>query len=61
MKQITVCVPDGTNLLHLLAVIDRDVEIHYESKFCDLRDGKTEFKLNSCDEENKGSGFDGER
>lgn len=53
MKQITLCVPDGTNLLYLLAVIDRDVEIHYESKFCDLRNGETEFKLDSCDEEKK--------
>jgi len=44
-----------------VASIDRDTEIHYESKFCDLRDGKTEFKLDSCDEENKGSDFDGER
>jgi hypothetical protein len=61
MKKIVVCVPNNTQLLHLVASIDRDTEIHYESKFCDLRDGKTEFKLDSCDEENKGSDFDGER
>ena len=50
MKQIKINVPDGTQLLHLLAVIDKGKEIHYETKFCDLRDGNTEYSLNSNDE-----------
>ena len=50
MKEITINVPDGTQLLHLLAVIDKGKEIHYETKFCDLRDGNTEYSLNSNDE-----------
>lgn len=50
MKQIKINVPDGTQLLHLLAVIDKGKEIHYETKFCDLRDGNTEHSLNSNDE-----------
>ena len=50
MKQIRINVPDGTQLLHLLAVIDKGKEIHYETKFCDLRDGNTEYSLNSNDE-----------
>lgn len=51
MKQITINVPDGTQLLHVLAVIDKGEEIHYEAKFCDLRDGKSEYTLNSCNKE----------
>ena len=54
MKEITINVPDGTQLLHLLAVIDKGKEIHYEAKFCDLRDGNTEYSLNSNDEKNIG-------
>ena len=50
MKQLTINVPDGTQLLHLLVVIDKGKEIHYETKFCDLRDGNTEYSLNSNDE-----------
>lgn len=50
MKEITINVPDGTQLLHVLAVIDKGKEIHYEAKFCDLRDGNTEYSLNSNDE-----------
>ena len=52
MKQIKINVPDGTQLLHVLAVIDKGKEIHYEAKFCDLRDGNTEYYLNSNDEKN---------
>lgn len=51
MKEITINVPDGTQLLHVLAVIDKGSEIHYEAKFCDLRDGKSEYTLDSCNEE----------
>ena len=51
MKQITINVPDGTQLLHVLAVIDKGKEIHYETKFCDLRDGKFEYALDSCNRE----------
>ena len=51
MKQITINVPDGTQLLHVLAVIDKGKEIHYETKFCDLRDGKSEYTLDSCNKE----------
>ena len=51
MKQIKINVPDGTQLLHVLAVIDRGKEIHYETKFCDLRDSKLEYNLDSCNEE----------
>ncbi|WP_314163445.1 DNA cytosine methyltransferase [Lachnoanaerobaculum gingivalis] len=51
MKEITINVPDGTQLLHLLAVIDKGKEIHYETKFCDLRDSKLEYTLNSCNKE----------
>ena len=51
MKEITINVPDGTQLLHLLAVIDKGKEIHYEAKFCDLRDGKSEYTLDSCNKE----------
>ena len=51
MKQIKINVPDGTQLLHVLVVIDKDREIHYEAKFCDLRDGKLEYNLDSCNEE----------
>lgn len=54
MKQITINVPNGTQLLHVLAVIDKGREIHYEAKFCDLRDGNTEYSLNSNDEKNIG-------
>ena len=54
MKEVTINVPDGTQLLHLLAVIDKGKEIHYETKFCDLRDGNTEYSLNSNDEKNIG-------
>lgn len=54
MKEITINVPDGTQLLHVLAVIDKGREIHYEAKFCDLRDGNTEYSLNSNDEKNIG-------
>ncbi len=54
MKEITINVPDGTQLLHVLAVIDKGKEIHYEAKFCDLRDGNTEYSLNSNDEKNIG-------
>ena len=56
MKQLTINVPDGTQLLHVLAVIDKGKEIHYETKFCDLRDGNTEYSLNSNDEEKVGEG-----
>lgn len=56
MKQIKINVPDGTQLLHLLAVIDKGKEIHYETKFCDLRDGNTEYSLNSNDEKKIGEG-----
>ena len=56
MKQIKINVPDGTQLLHLLAVIDKGKEIHYETKFCDLRDGNTEYSLNSNDEKKVGGG-----
>lgn len=45
MKEIMIKVPDETKLLHLLAVIDEDVCICYETKFCDLRNGETEFEL----------------
>lgn len=51
MKEITINVPDGTQLLHVLAVIDKGKEIHYEAKFCDLRDGKSEYTLDSCNKE----------
>lgn len=51
MKEITINVPDGTQLLHVLAVIDKGKEIHYETKFCDLRDSKLEYNLDSCNEE----------
>ena len=51
MKEITINVPDGTQLLHVLAVIDKGKEIHYEAKFCDLRDGKLEYTLDSCNKE----------
>lgn len=51
MKQLTINVPDGTQLLHLLAVIDKGKEIHYEAKFCDLRDSKLEYTLDSCNKE----------
>ena len=51
MKQIKINVPDGTQLLHVLVVIDKGKEIHYEAKFCDLRDGKLEYNLDSCNEE----------
>lgn len=51
MKEITINVPDGTQLLHLLAVIDKGREIHYEAKFCDLREGKSEYTLDSCNKE----------
>lgn len=51
MKQLTINVPDGTQLLHLLVVIDKGKEIHYEAKFCDLRDGKSEYTLDSCNKE----------
>ena len=44
-KEITINVPDGTQLLHVLEVIDKGKEIHYEAKFCDLRDGKSEYTL----------------
>lgn len=54
MKEIKINVPDGTQLLHVLAVIDKGREIHYEAKFCDLRDGNTEYSLNSNDEKNIG-------
>lgn len=54
MKEIKINVPDGTQLLHVLAVIDKGKEIHYEAKFCDLRDGNTEYSLNSNDEKNIG-------
>mgnify|MGYP000970133026 CR=1 FL=1 len=54
MKEITINVPDGTQLLHVLAVIDKGKEIHYETKFCDLRCGNTEYSLNSNDEKNIG-------
>ncbi len=50
MKQIKINVSDGTQLLHVLVVIDMGKEIHYETKFCDLRDGNTEYSLNSNDE-----------
>lgn len=56
MKQIKINVPDGTQLLHVLAVIDREKEIHYETKFCDLRDGNMEYFFNSNDEEKEGKG-----
>ena len=56
MKQIKINIPDGTQLLHLLAVIDKGKEIHYETKFCDLRDGNTEYSLNSNDEKKVGEG-----
>ena len=51
MKQLTINVPDGTQLLHMLAVIDKGKEIHYETKFCDLRDGKSEYTLDSYNKE----------
>ena len=51
MKEITINVPDGTQLLHVLAVIDKGKEIHYEAKFCDLRDSKSEYTLDSCNKE----------
>lgn len=51
MKSITIHVPDVTQLLHLLAVIDRGMEIHYETKFFDLRTEGTDYKLPSCYEE----------
>lgn len=51
MKEITINVPDGTQLLHVLAVIDKGKEIHYEAKFCDLRDSNLEYNLDSCNEE----------
>jgi DNA (cytosine-5-)-methyltransferase len=51
MKEITINVPDGTQLLHVLAVIDKGKEIHYEAKFCDLRDSKLEYTLDSCNKE----------
>ena len=51
MKEITINVPDGTQLLHLLAVIDKGKEIYYEAKFCELRDGKSEYTLDSCNKE----------
>ena len=51
MKEITINVPDGTQLLHVLAVIDKGKEIHYEAKFCDLRDGDIEYKFDSCGED----------
>lgn len=51
MKKITVYVPDGTKLLHLLAVIDAEMTINYETKFCDLRNGSTEYELDSCNKE----------
>ena len=54
MKEITINVPDGTQLLHVLAVVDMGKEIHYETRFCDLRDGNTEYSLNSNDEKNIG-------
>lgn len=54
MKEIKINVPDGTQLLHVLAVIDNGREIHYEAKFCDLRDGNTEYSINSNDEKNIG-------
>ena len=54
MKEIKINVPDGTQLLHVLAVIDKGREIHYEAKFCDLRDGNTEYSINSNDEKNIG-------
>lgn len=54
MKEITINVPDGTQLLHVLAVVDMGKEIHYETKFCDLRDGNTEYSLNLNDEKNIG-------
>lgn len=53
MKKITVYVPEGTQLLHLLAVIDKGIETYYETRFCDLRNGGTEYKFNSCYEENE--------
>ena len=51
MKEITINVPDGTQLLHVLAVVDMGKEIHYETRFCDLRDGKSEYTLDSCNKE----------
>ena len=45
MKQITINVPDGTRLLQVLAVIDEGDEIRYTARFCDLRDGKTEWDV----------------
>lgn len=51
MKQIKINVPDGTQLLYVLAVIDKGKEIHYETKFCDLRDGDIEYKFDSCGED----------
>ena len=54
MKEIKINVPDGTQLLHVLAVIDNGREIHYEAKFCDLRDVNTEYSINSNDEKNIG-------
>ena len=51
MKEITINVPDGTQLLHVLAVIDKGKEIHYEAKFCDLRGGDIEYKFDSCGED----------
>lgn len=45
MKQVTINVPDSTKLLQVLAVIDKETEIHYTAKFCDLRDGKTEWNI----------------
>ena len=50
MKQITINVPNNTKLLQVLAVIDKDAEIHFTAKFCDLRDGKTEWDIDSGDE-----------
>ena len=54
MKQLTINVPDGTQLLHVLAVIDKGKEIHYETKFCDLRDGESEYTLDSCNKKGIG-------
>ena len=51
MKEIKINVPDGTQLLHVLAVIDKGREIHYEAKFCDLRGGDVEYKFDSCGED----------
>ena len=51
MKQLIINVPEGTQLLHLLAVIDKGKEIHYETKFCDLRDDKSEYTLDSYNKE----------